>query len=145
LAFPEAFRALIAQGAKIIVIPTFWTLADCSVDGRKRNPLAEELFLESMVVARTFENTCALVFCNVGGERGRGERGSWAGGSQVAVPFVGALPGKLGWEEGMSVVELDMEILEEAEENYKVRQDMASDGWHYEYSLTRNQRAEGAS
>ena len=74
LAFPEAFRALIAQGAKIIVIPTFWTLADCSVDGRKRNPLAEELFLESMVVARTFENTCALVFCNVGGERGRGER-----------------------------------------------------------------------
>ena len=63
-------------------------------------------------MARTFENTCALVFCNVGGERGRGERGSWAGGSQVAVPFVGALPGKLGWEEGMSVVELDMEICE---------------------------------
>ena len=28
------------------------------------------------------------------------------------MPFVGALPGKLGWEEGMSVVELDMEICE---------------------------------
>ncbi|KAH7397889.1 carbon-nitrogen hydrolase [Cadophora sp. MPI-SDFR-AT-0126] len=146
LAFPEAFRELIAQGAKIIIIPTFWTLADCSEEGKKRNPLAEELFLESMVVARTFENTCAVVFANVGGEKGNGtgERGSWAGGSQVAVPFVGAL-GKLGWEEGMRVVDLDMEILEEAEENYKVRQDMASEGWHYEYSLTRNQTTEGAS
>ncbi|KAK0103402.1 hypothetical protein ONS95_005428 [Cadophora gregata] len=144
LAFPEAFRELIAQGAKIIIIPTFWTLADCRAEGRRRNPLAEELFLESMVVARTFENTCAVVFVNVGGERGSGERGDWAGGSQVAVPFVGAL-GKLGWEEGMGVVDVDMEILEEAEENYKVRQDMAKEGWHYEYSLTRNQPAEGGS
>jgi len=27
LAYPEAFRSLITQGAKIIIIPTFWTLS----------------------------------------------------------------------------------------------------------------------
>ncbi|KAL2069889.1 hypothetical protein VTL71DRAFT_14568 [Oculimacula yallundae] len=144
LAFPEAFRELIAQGAKIIIVPTFWTLEDCSAEGRKHNPLAEELYLESVLVARAFENTCAVIFANAGGPSGEmgGERGGWAGGSQVSLPFRGAV-GKLGWREGMSIVDVDMEILEQAEDNYKVRQDMASEGWHYEYSLTRNQTERG--
>ncbi|CAN9302295.1 unnamed protein product [Alternaria alternata] len=36
LAFPEAFRELIAQGAQIIIIPTFWTLNDCNAAGLAR-------------------------------------------------------------------------------------------------------------
>ncbi|KAG4429084.1 hypothetical protein IFR05_015431, partial [Cadophora sp. M221] len=67
LAFPEAFRELVAQGAKLVIVPTFWTLADCSEKGLRRNPFAEELFLESVLVARAFENTCAVVFVNAGG------------------------------------------------------------------------------
>lgn len=59
---------------------------------------------------------------------------SSAGLSQVAVPFAGAL-GKMGAEEGMSVVDVDMQILEEAEENYKVRADIGRAGWHYDYTL----------
>jgi IS4 transposase len=62
----------------------------------------------------------------------------------VAVPFKGAL-GKMDEEEGMSVVEVDMQILEDAEENYKVREDMGREGWHYEYSLTRTESGEGKS
>ncbi|KAI8937025.1 hypothetical protein NX059_006247 [Plenodomus lindquistii] len=58
LAFPEAFRELIAQGAKIIIIPTFWKLDDCNEAGLKQNPAAEALFLDSMLTARAFENTC---------------------------------------------------------------------------------------
>ncbi len=58
LAFPEAFREMIRQGAKIIIIPTFWTLADCSKAGLAVNPSAEALFLDSMLTARCFENTC---------------------------------------------------------------------------------------
>jgi predicted amidohydrolase len=58
LAFPEAFREMIAQGAKIIIIPTFWTLSDCSPAGLAINPVAEGLFLDSMLTARCFENTC---------------------------------------------------------------------------------------
>ena len=78
-----------------------------------------------------------VVFANAGGPKGKTTKGAYAGLSQVAVPFKGAL-GKMGEEEGMSVVEVDMQILEDAEENYKVRADLGSQGWHYEYSLTRD-------
>ncbi|RYN83917.1 hypothetical protein AA0117_g1403 [Alternaria alternata] len=129
LAFPEAFRELIAQGAQIIIIPTFWTLNDCNAAGLARNPAAEALFLDSMLTARAFENTCAVVFANAGGPPGKG----YAGLSQVTVPFVGAL-GKLGGAgEGMCVVDLDMQILEDAESNYQVRSDIARRDWHYVY------------
>lgn len=33
----------------------------------------------------------------------------------------------------MSVVDLDLGILEIAEENYKVREDLARHDWHYDY------------
>lgn len=58
LAFPEAFRELIDKGAKLIIIPTFWTLSDCSEDGLAINPTSEALFLDSILTARCFENTC---------------------------------------------------------------------------------------
>jgi hypothetical protein len=40
---PEAFRALIKQGAKIIIIPTFWTMLDLTPEGLARNPRSEEV------------------------------------------------------------------------------------------------------
>jgi hypothetical protein len=43
LAFPEAFRALVRQGLKIVV-PTFWMISDCSPEGLKYNPEGEALF-----------------------------------------------------------------------------------------------------
>ena len=51
------------------------------------------------------------------------------------MPFLGALGAetKDSGEEGMSIVELDMRILEEAEKQYKVREDLASEDWHYLY------------
>jgi predicted amidohydrolase len=58
LAFPEAFRELISKGAKIIIIPCFWGINDCSKEGLAWNPSSEALFLDSMLTARTFENTC---------------------------------------------------------------------------------------
>jgi predicted amidohydrolase len=58
LAFPEAWRELIAKGAKMVIIPTFWTLFDCSEKGLAINPRAEALFLDSVLTARCFENTC---------------------------------------------------------------------------------------
>jgi predicted amidohydrolase len=136
LAFPEAFRELIAGGAKMIIVPTFWNLSDCTPAGLAHNPRSEALFLESTLVSRCFENTCMVVFANAGGPKGKTTKGAYAGLSQVAVPFKGAL-GKMAEEEGMSVVEVDMQIVEDAEDNYKVRADMSTPGWHYDYSLTR--------
>jgi predicted amidohydrolase len=108
----------------------------------------QALFLDSMLTARAFENTCgtpclpflrsnspiltllqAIVFANAGGPPGRG----YAGLSQVTVPFVGPLSKLGGCGEGMLVADIDMQILEDAEDNYKVRSDIASEGWHYDY------------
>ncbi|OCK92707.1 carbon-nitrogen hydrolase [Cenococcum geophilum 1.58] len=129
LAFPEAFRELIYQGAKIVIIPTFWTLNDCSEVGLKFNPSAEAVFLDSALTARTFENTCAIIFANAGGPPGHG----YAGLSQITVPYIGPLTRLGSCAEGMSVVDLDLGVLEDAEENYKVRADLARDDWHYDY------------
>ena len=131
LAFPEAFRAMVKDGAKIIIVPTFWMSTDCSPQGLARNPQAEELFLNTTLTARAFENTCAVVFVNVGGDHDEG----YIGQSQVAVPFIGPLNGSLieGGKEGVGIVDLDMEILEEAEDNYKVREDLGREDWHYQY------------
>jgi len=128
LAFPEAFRALILQGAKLIIIPSFWTLNDCSPAGLKYNPSSEGLFLDSTLTARAFENTCAIIFTNAGGPPGQ-----YAGLSQITVPFIGPITRLGSSSEGMSVVDLDLGILEVAEENYKVRDDLAKPGWHYGY------------
>jgi len=40
----------------------------------------------------------------------------------------------------MSIVDLDMEILEQAEENYKVRADLARHDWHYDYRHGREEK-----
>jgi predicted amidohydrolase len=58
IAFPEAFRELITQGVKIIIVPCLWGLNDCSEQGRRYNPVSEALFIDSTLTARAFENTC---------------------------------------------------------------------------------------
>ncbi|KAI1366879.1 carbon-nitrogen hydrolase [Xylaria arbuscula] len=138
LAFPEAFRELIADGAQIICIPTFWTMRDVSDEGYALNPDGEALFLNSTVVARAFENTCAIVFVNAGGPAEKGDDTNFAGLSQVGVPHRGSL-GRLGRAEGMSIVDLDLDVLRVAEENYKVREDMQAEGWHYAYTRIRDE------
>lgn len=125
LAFPEAFRELVYDGAEIIIVTTCWTLDESSAFGLKLNPNYESLVLNSMVTARCFENTCAVIFANSGGPSD-----VYVGLSQVAMPFVGPV-GILGNEEGILISEIDMEILKEAEKNYQVRADMLRDGWHY--------------
>lgn len=150
LAFPEAFRELIAAGAKTIIIPTFWTLSDCSPYGLNVNPRSEALFLESTLTSRAYKNTCCVILVNAGGPASSADSGeqklkpedgvagppdtkpitsNYVGLSHVTVPFVGALPA-LGDEtgdsavEGMSIVDVDMRHVQEAEENYKIRVDI---------------------
>ena len=79
-----------------------------------------------------------MVFVNAGGPHSTttsNRTNPYSGLSRVTVPFVGELGDetKNSSEEGMSIVELDMEILEEAEKQYKVREDIAREDWHYVY------------
>lgn len=98
--------------------------------GLKINPNAEKLFLESTLTARAYENTCMVVFCNVGGPKEKG----FLGLSGVYAPLVGRVEGSFDdGEEGMRIVEMDMDIIKVAEANYKIREDLRGEDWHYGY------------
>jgi hypothetical protein len=71
-----------------------------------------------------------VVFCNVAGPENEG----FAGLSQVALPFAGCIERFENSQEGMKIVDVDMNILEEAEGAYKIREDIATSDWHYGYS-----------
>jgi predicted amidohydrolase len=103
LAFPEAFRELIAQGGKIIIVPAFWKYSDAGEVGIKRNPKSEGDFLDAAVVSRAFENTAAVVCCNVAGSSEDG----FAGLSQGEMPFLGRVERLENSEEGIKIVSVD--------------------------------------
>lgn len=124
LAFPEAFRELVADGAQLIVIPAYWHLTKINPKILALNLKSEVAFLDSVTVARAYENTCAVAFCNAFGE------------SQVAMPILGSL-GKLGTEkDDMIINEVDIDVLRVAEDHYKVRADLQDEGWHYSHCVT---------
>lgn len=58
--------------------------------------------------------------------------------SQVTLPLVGPVA-KMGNEEGIAVADMDLGLLDIAEENYKVRSDIQKEGWHYVYRHTASQ------
>ncbi|KAA8642922.1 hypothetical protein EYZ11_009656 [Aspergillus tanneri] len=127
LAFPEAFRELIVKGAEVIIVPTFWTRHDASPESLSHNPECETLLLESMLTTRCFENTCGIIFANASGPD---DQDKFLGLSRVVLPIVGSV-GQMGCEEGVLVVDMDLGLVRIAEENYKIRQDIKSEGWHY--------------
>lgn len=79
---------------------------------------------------RAFENTCTIIFCNAGGPAEEG----FLGLSGVYAPIAGRIEGSFtDGEEGMRIVEVDMDIQEIAERNYRIREDVLGDSWHYGY------------
>ena len=133
LAFPEAFRQLTADGARVIICAAHWTNDDGG-EGLNINGNCEKVFVDATCVSRAFENTAAIAFVNAGAPKGSGgkdEAGvNWLGASQLALPLKGSL-GSMGPEEDMSIVEIDMSVLDVAESVYKVRADLAKENWHY--------------
>lgn len=78
----------------------------------------------------------AIIFANAGGPPGHG----YAGLSQVTVPFIGPIT-KLGSSgEGVIMVDLDLGILDIAEDNYRIRADLARHDWHYDYRHVRKEK-----
>lgn len=141
IAFPEAARALMADGATTIICPSFWLLTDGGDESLDVNPESEMLFLDTMCVARAFENTAAVLFVNAAGAAKGDADGvapakdalgrEYVGVSQAALPMKGSFGRHATGQEGMTVVDVDMSIRETAEDVYKVREDMAKRAWIY--------------
>ncbi|KAI8180075.1 putative nitrilase [Colletotrichum sp. SAR 10_75] len=54
---------------------------------------------------------------------------------QVTLPIVGTVPGSFtDGEEDMRVIDVDMRVVEIAEQNYQIRKDLKKDNWHYGYN-----------
>ncbi|RKK10166.1 hypothetical protein BFJ65_g15464 [Fusarium oxysporum f. sp. cepae] len=118
LTFPEGFRALVQDGADLIIIPAYWSTAG-GEDIRQLNGDAEIVFLDSVLTARAFENNAVVVFCNAGGL------------SRVTLPILGSLGSIPPFEDNVEVFEVDLDVLRVAEERYKIRKDMQSLEWQY--------------
>lgn len=124
LAFPEVFRDMLAERVDIVVCSALWSEEDAG-SGQVLNPKAEAVFVDSMCVARAFENEIAVIFCNYAGTCVTDTGGTLhsIGCSQVAVPFIGRLARAEHAGETVLVREIDTAVLRTAEAAYEIRKD----------------------
>ena len=123
LAFPELFRAMLADDAEIVLCPSYWCLEDAGI-GIQHDPNAEFRFVDALCTARAFEQEIILVYVNAAGELNyEAEHGTLLGHSQVTVPFKGALQLCDHRRETMFVQAVDTAILADAETAYEIRRD----------------------
>lgn len=67
MAFPEIFKEMGTKGASLIVVPAYWSYTKPG----KPTPddkASDEAIIDSLCVARAFENNITLVYCNAAGE-----------------------------------------------------------------------------
>ncbi|KAG7411018.1 hypothetical protein Forpe1208_v010590 [Fusarium oxysporum f. sp. rapae] len=111
----------------LIIIPSYWFLTDAGEEGQELNPDVERIFIESVLTARAFESIAAVTFCNAGRL------------SSVNRPILGTLGEIEIGKDKVEIVEVNLDILRIAEDNYKIRKDIKGEGWYYKYDM--NKRA----
>ena len=126
LAFPELFRAMLAEGAEMVLCPSYWCFEDASEAGLKHDPRSEVTFVDALCTARAFEQNIVLVYANAAGtlEIDGARQGELIGHSQVTVPFKGALQRCEHNRETMFVQSVDTALLADAEVAYEIRRDL---------------------
>lgn len=125
LAFPELFRAMIAEGVQIVLCPSYWCYEDAGI-GMQHDPNSDVKFVDALCTARAFEQEIILVYANAAGTFNLGEEhGTLLGHSQVTVPFKGALHMCDHNREEMFVQSVDTAILADAETAYEIRSDLS--------------------
>ncbi len=124
LMLPEVFRAMIKKGVKIIYCPSYWSIEDADV-GLKYNNNSEIELVNSLSVARAFENEIIFVYVNAAGKYNiKGYESTLIGQSQITAPFKGVVKRLVHNKEEMFIQEIDTKILDDAEKAYKIRKDL---------------------
>ncbi len=67
LAFPPLFTAMVAQGAELVISPSFWSFTKPAEDVDEVID-DEILLIDSLCTARAFENNIIFAYCNAAGE-----------------------------------------------------------------------------
>lgn len=124
LAFPELFRIMIAQGAEIVLCPSYWCYEDAGL-GLRHEPNSEAIFVDALCTCRAFEQEIVLVYANAAGDLNLAEtHATLLGRSQIAVPFKGVLQRCEHNREEMFVQTVDTAILADAETAYAIHRDL---------------------
>ncbi|MCS6893480.1 MAG: carbon-nitrogen hydrolase family protein [Deltaproteobacteria bacterium] len=121
LAFPEFFRALKLSGARIVFVPSYWSFGYPEHDFSLSRKVMRS-FVDSLCLARAFENEIVLVYCNAAGELryGEGTRETLVGHSQVTAPILGVFKKLNHNRAALCVVEANLKITDRAEKVYKI-------------------------
>ncbi|KAL7420091.1 hypothetical protein Q5752_005056 [Cryptotrichosporon argae] len=121
LSHPGAVQAMVDQGADLILMPSYWLAIDSEPMLSRHNPDPDyELsVVQALAWARAFESETVLAMVNAGGPRDEG----FMGGSGVWAPLLGKVGGFAAAEVGLRVVDVDLGILKDGRETYKIRED----------------------
>ncbi|WRT70818.1 uncharacterized protein IL334_007817 [Kwoniella shivajii] len=122
MSHPSHAQELANLGADIILAPTFWYATDSepAIHKYEHDPQYEHQMLQSICFSRCLETETVWVMCNVGGDPLEG----FMGGSGVWVPLRGKIA-SCDVSEKLQVVEIDLDVLKDARNTYKVREDAA--------------------
>lgn len=124
LAFPELFRAMVAEGAEVVLCPSYWCYEDAGI-GMQYDPNSEITFVDALCTARAFEQEIILAYANAAGKLELdGEHATLIGHSQITVPFKGALQRCEHNREAMFVQAVNTDLLADAETAYEIRRDL---------------------
>jgi len=126
--FPEVFRKMSKEGVELVFCPSYWCYGDNGI-GVKHDKNSEIKLIDSLCVARAFENEIIFIYCNPAGKLdlriGKNRiKDKLLGRSQISVPFKGSIKKLKHSREKMFIQEVDTSILLDAEKVYKIRKDL---------------------
>ncbi|WVO16923.1 hypothetical protein L204_104609 [Cryptococcus depauperatus] len=120
MSHPSAAQELANLGADIIFAPTYWMSTDSEPLIHKHPHPAdyESSVVSALCLTRAFETETVWIMCNAGGDPMLG----FMGGSGVWAPLRGRIEG-CGAEPEVKTVDVDLGLLKDARQTYKIRED----------------------
>ncbi|RLC62654.1 MAG: carbon-nitrogen hydrolase family protein [Chloroflexi bacterium] len=137
LAFPEIIKEMALKGAKIVFCPSHWYYEDkygaflyyedqygasTAETLRKKVPEhnTDAIFVDACASARAIENELVHIFVNAAD---RYRNFSLLGRTQINVPFYGRIASIESNEEKLLIRDLDLDLVDLAEEVYRIREE----------------------
>ena len=131
LAFPEITKEMALKGAKIVFCPALWYFEDkygALTSGAQKKKVPEHdtdaIFVDACASARAIENEIIHVFVNTAGRHGDL---TLLGHTQINIPFYGTVASVETNEEKLLTKDLDLDLVDLAEEVYRIKEDSKSD------------------
>jgi len=112
------------QDVDLIIIPSYWKLDEPGSTMVRHDPRGENesKLIDGLVTSRALESEACVVFVNCGGKKEEG----FLGRSCVSLPLKGLLINCLEPHEQLQIIDLDLSVLKDASEVYKIRHEYHS-------------------